>query len=136
MKKLILFFALILAVFAVSAQQVGSAVAFVQDTTTDAETEYLVIATPVAITQNYTVGLTITPVNISGTATVTADIETSNDNSVWHSYGTSTTVNTSGTVANYSWILADYPFKYVRMKCVSSGIGVTKLNGTLILKKK
>lgn len=136
MKKILVIFALIVAVFAANAQSVGNAVAFVQDTTTDAETEYLVIANAVPIRLNYTVGISITPVNISGTATVVASIETSNDNTVWHSYGTTTTVNTAGTVANYSWILADYPFKYIRLKCVSTGTGATKLNGKLIIKKK
>lgn len=136
MKKLIFLLLVAFVAFAANGQTIGTQIAFVQDTTTDVETEYLVLSAPVAINNNYTVGLTITPVNLSGTATVTAAIETSFDNSVWHSYGTSTTVNTAGTVANYSWMLTDYPFKYIRLKCVSSGTGVTKLNGKLLLKRK
>ena len=136
MKKLFILIAAIFAVVFVQAQSVGNAVAFVKDSTTDVQTKYLALANATAIQGNYAVGLSITPTNKSGTATVTAAIQFSNDNSVWHEYGTSTTVNTAGTVANYSWILSDIPFKYVRIKCVSSGSGVTILNGKLILKKK
>ena len=118
------------------AQKIGASTAFVQDTTTNTEVEYLEIASAVPIVGNYAVGITITPVNVSGTATVTAALEFSNDNSVWHNYGTATTVNTAGTIGNWSWILADMPFKYVRVKCTSSGSGVTRLNGTLQLKRK
>lgn len=136
MKKLFILMFSVFAVFVVNAQSVGNAVAFVQDTTTDAETEYLVPAVPVAIRLNYTVGIGIVPVNISGTATVVASLEFSNDNTTWYSYGTTTTVNTAGTVGKWSWVLNDIPFKYVRVKCVSTGTGVTKLNGEIILKKK
>ena len=118
------------------AQSVGNAVAFAKDSTTDAQVKYLAIANAVAINGNYVVGLTITPTNKSGTATVTAALQFSNDNSVWHDYGSATTVNTAGTVANWSWLLSDIPFKYVRVKCSSTGTGVTILNGKLILKRK
>ena len=136
MKKLVFILFAVFAVMFSQAQSVGNAVAFVQDTTTDAETEYLVPASPVAIRLNYTVGIGIVPVNVSGTATVVASLEFSNDNTTWYSYGTTTTVNNAGTVGNWSWVLSDIPFKYVRVKCVSTGIGVTKLNGEIILKKK
>ena len=136
MKKLfILCFALFVA-FGAMAQKIGASTAFVQDTTTNIEVEYLEIASAVPIVGNYAVGITITPVNISGTATVTAALEFSNDNTVWHNYGTTTTVNTAGTIGNWSWILSDMPFKYVRVKCSSTGTGATKLNGTLQLKRK
>lgn len=136
MKKLfILCFALFVA-FGAMAQKIGSSTSFVQDTTTNTEVVYLEIASAAPIISNLVVGITITPVNVSGTATVTAALEFSNDNSVWHNYGSTTTVNTAGTVGNWSWILADMPFKYVRVKCSSTGSGVTKLNGTLQLKRK
>lgn len=136
MKKLfVLIFASFVA-FGAMAQKIGASTAFVQDTTTNTEVEYLEIANAVPIVGNYAVGITITPVNISGTATVTAALEFSNDNSVWHNYGAATTVNTAGTIANYSWILSDMPFKYVRLKCSSTGTGATKLNGTVQLKRK
>lgn len=136
MKKYIFILLAVLGVLFSQAQSVGNAVAFVQDTTTDAETEYLVPATPVAIGLNYTVGIGIVPINISGTATVVASLEFSNNNSTWYSYGTTTTINTAGTVGKWSWILNDMPFKYVRVKCVSTGTGVTRLNGEIILKKR
>ena len=136
MKKLfILCFALFVA-FGAMAQKIGTPIAFVKDSTTNTQVKYLALATPVAINNNYTVGLTITPVNKSGTATVTAALEFSNDNTVWHNYGTTTTVNTAGTIGNWSWILADIPFKYVRVKCSSTGSGVTILDGKLIIKRK
>lgn len=136
MKKLIFILIAVFAVMFSHAQIIGTAVSFNQDTTTNTEVEYLEVPSAKAIVGNYAVGISITPVNISGTATVTAALQFSHDNSVWHDYGTATTVNTAGTVANWSWILADMPFKYVRVKCSSTGTGATKLNGKLIIKRK
>lgn len=118
------------------AQVPGVVTAFVNDTTTDVETEYMVISAPKALTINYVIGIQLKPVNVSGTATVTAAIQTSNDNANWYEYGTSTTVNTAGTAAAYSWLVTDSPFKYYRLKLVSSGTGVTKFTGNMIVKKK
>src|SRR5574343_643234 len=115
MKKLIFILIAVFAVMFSHAQIIGTAVSFNQDTTTNTEVEYLEVPSAKAIVGNYAVGISITPVNISGTAT---------------------TVNTAGTVANWSWILADMPFKYVRVKCSSTGTGATKLNGKLIIKRK
>lgn len=135
MKKFILIsiFALI-AMFS-HAQVPGVVTAFVNDTTTNTETEYMVFASPKAMTINYVVGIQLKAVNSSGTPTVTAAIQTSNDGTNWFEYGTSTTVNNAGTATTYSWILADYPFKYIRLKCVGSGTGVTVLSGNVIIKK-
>lgn len=136
MKKFILIsiFALI-AMFS-QAQYPATSTAFVNDTTTNAETEYMVLASPSALTYNHTVGLALKAVNSSGTATVTAAIQTSNDNNNWFEYGSSITINNAGTATTYSWILSDYPFKYIRIKCVSSGTGVTVLSGNMIIKRK
>lgn len=136
MKKFI-FIALfgLIAMFS-QAQIPGVVTAFVNDTTTDVETEYMVISAPKALTINYVIGIQLKPVNVSGTATVTAAIQTSNDNTNWYEYGTSTTVNTAGTAASYSWLVTDSPFKYYRLKLVSSGTGVTKFTGNMIVKKK
>lgn len=131
---LIAFFALLAMVS--NAQQPGQLVAFVNDTTTNTETEYMVLASPVAMTLNYTVGIQLKAVNASGTPTVTAAIQTSNDGTNWFEYGTSTTINNAGAATTYSWNLSDYPFKYIRMKCVGSGSGVTNLTGGLIIKRK
>lgn len=118
------------------AQIPGIVTSFVNDTTTNTETEYLVFASPKALTINYVIGIQVKPVNASGTATVTAAIQTSNDNTNWYEYGTSTTVNTAGTVAAYSWLITDSPFKYYRVKLVSSGTGVTNFTGNMLIKKK
>ena len=118
------------------AQIPGVVTSFVNDTTTNTETEYLVFASPKALTINYVIGIQVKPVNASGTATVTAAIQTSNDNTNWYEYGTSTTVNTAGTVAAYSWLITDSPFKYYRVKLVSSGTGVTNFTGNMLIKKK
>jgi hypothetical protein len=96
----------------------------------------MAVPAAVAINGNYAAGLTLVPTNKSGTATVTAALQFSNNGSVWHDFGTATTINNAGTPANFSWLLNDLPFKYVRLKCSSSGTGVTVLNGALILKKK
>ena len=136
MKKLFLILTLaLIAVFA-QAQVPGVVTAFVNDTTTNAETEYLVFASPKALTVNYVIGIQVKPVNASGTATVTAAIQTSNDGTNWYEYGTSTTVNTAGTVSPYSWLITDSPFKYYRVKLVSSGTGVTNFTGNMIIKRK
>ena len=118
------------------AQIPGIVTSFVNDTTTNTETEYLVFASPKALTINYVIGIQVKPVNASGTATVTAAIQTSNENTNWYEYGTSTTVNTAGTVAAYSWLITDSPFKYYRVKLVSSGTGVTNFTGNMLIKKK
>jgi len=136
MKKLLVLILVAFVAIAANSQIVGQSVAFVADSTTDVQTKYLAVANAVAIQGDYIVGLTITPTNKSGTATVVAALEFSNDNSVWHNYGSSTTVNTAGTVGNWSWIVPEFPFRYVRIKCTSSGSGVTILNGKLALKRK
>lgn len=121
----------------VQAQVPGVVTAFVNDTTTNTETEYLVFASPKALTINYVIGIQVKPVNVaSGTATVTAAIQTSNDGTNWYEYGTSTTVNNAGTASAYSWLITDSPFKYYRVKLVSSGTGVTNFTGNMIIKKK
>lgn len=136
MKKFIFIVLLGLIGIVSQAQIPGVVTAFVNDTTTDVETEYMVIASPKALTINYVIGIQLKPVNASGTATVTAAIQTSNDNTNWYEYGTSTTVNTAGTVGAYSWLITDSPFKYYRLKLVSSGTGVTNFTGNMIVKKK
>lgn len=136
MKKFIFIALFGLLDFVSQAQIPGIVTAFVNDTTTDVETEYMVISAPKALTINYVIGIQLKPVNVSGTATVTAAIQTSNDNTNWYEYGTSTTVNTAGTAAAYSWLVTDSPFKYYRLKLVSSGTGVTKFTGNMIVKKK
>lgn len=136
MKKVLFICLFALIGYFAQAQIPGVVTAFVNDTTTDAETEYMVIASPKALTANYVIGIQLKPVNASGTATVVAAIQTSNDNTNWYEYGTSTTVNTAGTVAAYSWLITDSPFKYYRVKLTSTGTGVTRFTGNMIVKKK
>lgn len=137
MKKFIFIALLGLIALFSQAQTVGGITAFVADTTTNTETEYLVLAAPVAINGNYTMGILVNGVNVAaGTATVTAAIQVSNDNTTFYNYGTSITLNNAGTVAPYAWALPDTPFKYYRVKLISSGTGVTNLTGHIILKRK
>lgn len=136
MKKFIFIALLGLITMFSQAQVVGGITAFVADTTTNTETEYLVLAAPVAINGNYVLGVLVNGVNASGTATVTAAIQVSNDNSVWYNYGSSITLNNAGTVAPYAFALTDTPYKYYRVKLLSSGTGVTNLTGSIILKRK
>ena len=136
MKKFIFIALFGLLAFVSQAQIPGVVTAFVNDTTTNTETEYMVIASPKALTINYVIGIQVKPVNASGTATVVASIQTSNDNTNWYEYGTTTTVNTAGAASAYSWLITDSPFKYYRLKLVSSGTGVTNFTGNMIVKKK
>lgn len=136
MKKFIFIALFGLLAFVSQAQIPGIVTSFVNETTTNTETKYLVIASPKALTINYVIGIQVKPVNAGGTATVTAAIQTSNDNINWYEYGTSTTVNTAGAASLYSWLITDSPFKYYRVKLVSSGTGVTNFYGNMLIKKK
>lgn len=120
----------------VNAQVVGGLSAFVVDTTTNTETEYLVLAAPAPIYGNYVAGIYVSGVNVSGTATVTASIQVSNDNSAWYNYGSAITINNAGTVANYAWVLQETAYRYYRVRLLSSGTGVTNLAGGIALKRK
>lgn len=135
MRKLILFVTLLLATVAMQAQTIGAYVSFVNDTTTDAETEYMVLAAPVAIAGNYVAGIEISGTNSSGTATVTAAIQVSDDNTLWYNYGSSITLNNAGTVSNYAWQLENTAFKYYRIRCISTGTGVTAIKAKIGLKR-
>lgn len=118
------------------AQVAGGFTSFVNDTTTDAETEYMVLATPKAILGNHTVAIELSGTNTSGTATVVAAIQVSDDNILWYNYGSSITLNNAGTVSNYAWEIATSGFKYYRVRCISTGTGVTAIKGKLGLKAR
>ena len=136
MKKLIILFTLLVAVLFIQAQTIGVVNTMVRDSTTNTETKYLDITTPVAINGNYVVSIGLNPTNKSGTATVTAALQFSYDNSIWFNYGSTTTINTAGTVGAFAWYIPDAPFKYYRMKCSSTGTGVTLIDGYFLLKRK
>ncbi len=136
MKKLFiaLFFGLIY--FASSAQSIGMATAFVNDTTTNAETEYLVLASPKTLTGDYLVAIGVTPVNASGTATVTA-MPQGNINGEWFDLQSSAdTVNNAGTVATKTYSFANAYYSQYRVKLVSTGTGVTNFTGGILVKRK
>ncbi len=135
MKKFI-FIALfgLIAMFS-QAQVVGGVTSFVGATVTDTETDYLVIATPVAIQGNYTLGIEVSG-TATGTSTVAATVQVSDDNSAWYNLGTATTLNNAGTVTNYALSYADVNFRYYRVKLVSSGSGSTVCSGKFLLKRK
>ena len=136
MKKFILFSLLILGTVGLFSQVLNTAVAFTALSTTNTDTQYLSIPTPKAITGNYSIALTVVPVNTSGTATVTAVPQASFDNTVWITLSTTAvTVNNAGTVTPYGFNYDTAPYKYYRIKLVSSGVGVTAFTGAFILKK-
>jgi len=136
MKKFI-FIALfgLLAMFS-QAQIVGGVTSLVGVTVTDTETDYLAIATPVAIQGQYTIGIEIGGTNSSGTPTVTASIQVSDNNSVWYNYGSSITLNNAGAVSNYAFALESAQFRYYRVRLISSGSGATVCTGKLLLKNR
>lgn len=136
MKKLILILLAAFVAFAASSQVVGQFSAFVNDTTTNTETVYLAPATPVAIVGNYTTSIWLGGTNASGTATVSASLQLSDNGTTWYNYGTAITLNNAGTVSNYVWVLSETAARYYRVRCISSGTGVTYLTGKIGLKRK
>lgn len=135
MKKFI-FIALfgLIAMFS-QAQTVGGITSLVGATVTDTETDYLTIATPVAIHGNFTIGLQMAG-TATGTSTVTGAIQVSDNNTDWYNYGSAITLNNAGTVANYAWALESSQFRYYRIKLLSSGTGTTVCTGKILLKRK
>lgn len=135
MKKFlfIAFFGLI-AMFS-HAQTVGGVTSLVGVTVTDTETDYLTIATPVAIQGNYVIGLEMAG-TATGTSTVTGAIQVSDNNTDWYNYGSAITLNNAGTVSNYAWALDNAQFRYYRIKLLSSGTGTTICTGKILLKRK
>ena len=115
-------------------QSLGSKIAFVADTTTDAETEYLVVSSANPITSDRLVLLTLWGTNASGTATVTAEPQGSDDNSKWYKLTDAFTFNTAGTVVDTSYTAANAYYLYYRWKLVSTGTGVTYLGGGITVK--
>ena len=136
MKNLLTIIFLMLTVCAI-AQTPNSYTSFVADTTTEAETEYLVLSSANAITKNYAVTITVQADTISGTATVTAMPQGSFDNNTFYDIESSTvTVNNAGTCTNKKFVYPNAYWRYYRVKLVSTGTGVTTLNGELGIKKK
>lgn len=136
MKRFILIAILFCVGLIAQAQTVGGFSAFVVDTTTNVETEYLVLASPVAVLGNYTGAIYVTGDTLSGSATVTAAIQVSNNGTVWYNYGTAITINNAGTCSNYSWTLQETAHRYYRVRLISSGTGVTRFTGGIALKRK
>lgn len=135
MKKFILIAIFGLITMFSQAQTVGGVTSLVGVTVTDTETDYLTIATPVAIQGQYTVGIEIAG-TATGTSTVTAAIQVSDNNTDWYNYGTAITLNNAGTVSNYAWALESSQFRYYRVKLISSGTGTTVCTGKFLLKRK
>lgn len=135
MKKL--FFILLFGMLAIfsQAQTVGGVTSLVGVTVTDTETDYLTIATPASIQGQYTVGIEIAG-TATGTSTVTAAIQVSDNNTDWYNYGTAITLNNAGTVSNYAWALESSQFRYYRVKLISSGSGSTVCTGKFLLKRR
>ena len=137
MKKLLALFSVMLFAVVAMAQSSGNFVSYLPDTTTNAETEYLILDSPTSLSRNYVVTTFCVPANESGTATVTAMPQGSDDNTVWFDLeAAADTVNNAGTAAKKKWEYADANWKYYRIKLVSTGTGVTSFTGKLGLKRK
>ncbi len=137
MKKIILFVVLlVVSCLGGFSQVLNTAVAFTGLSTTNVQTAYLVIPSAKALTGNYTIALTVVPVNTSGTATVTAVPQASFDGTVWVSLNTTAvTVNNAGTVIPYGFNYDTAAYKYYRVALSSTGTGVTAFTGAFIIKK-
>lgn len=135
MKKIILIMFMFVSLAGFS-QVADSYVAFAPDSTVDAETVNLVITSPTSITKNYIVTMTLIPVNVTGTATVTSMPQGSFDNVVWFDLqAVADTVNNAGTIATISYMYPYAYWRYYRYSLVSSGSGETDFTGSLGLKK-
>ena len=138
MKKLLLFFVLILGCLFVNAQVIGQVAAFPKDSTTNTQVKYLKITTPVAITKNHAIGIYVVPVNKSGTQTTSAMVQGSMDNTNFFDVANLTTdsvkLNTAGTVKSFGWQFSNAWWKYYRVKVVGYNTGVTTFTGGLVLK--
>lgn len=135
MKKL-LFVLFMFVCFISFGQRSNGFEAFVADTTTNAETEYLVIDSPSEIGRSYAISITIVPENESGTATVTS-MPQGYDGETWFDLQAAVdTINTAGTVANKIYVYPEAYFLQYRVKLVSTGTGVTSFAGKLGLSKK
>lgn len=117
-------------------QIVNQFVSFGNDTTTNTETSYMTIASAVPIVGNYTAAILLGGTNASGTATVSASLQVSDNGTIWYNHGSAITLNNAGTVSNYSWTLAETAYKYYRIRLISSGSGVTHCTAKLGLKRK
>lgn len=136
MKKFIIILIALMFSLVGFSQSAGSKTAWVADTTTNAETEYLVLASPNVITGDRIVTLTVWGTNASGTATVTVTAQGSDDNSKWYDIAGDSTLNNAGTVTNKYFTYNNAAFLYYRVKAVSTGTGVTYLGGGITTKKK
>ena len=137
MKKFILFLAFVLIGTFVNAQVINGYAAFKKDSTTNSETKYAALVSPVGITGNYVTGIVIVPVNKSGAQTLKGMIQGSWDNTNFFDLLTdSITLNSAGTVKAYGWEREHSAWKYYRVKVKASlAAGVTTFTGGLVLKK-
>ena len=136
MKKLIVLLSLVFVAVISMAQAPNSVTDFAADSTLNAETVNLVIASPNTLTKDYVVTITLVPVNTSGTATVTGMPQGSLDGSVWFDLQAAVdTVNNAGTVATVKYEYSSANWRYYRQKLVSTGTGVTHFTGQIGLKK-
>ncbi len=136
MKNILIVILVFLATSLIS-QNFGKKVAWVADTTTDSETEHLVVATAdiKSISEAGRVLLTVWGTNASGTATVTATPQGSDDNSKWYNLSAAMNFNVAGTVTDTSYTNEFSYFLYYRWKLVSTGTGVTYLGGGITIKR-
>jgi hypothetical protein len=136
MKKIILIMFMFVTLAGFS-QVTNSFVAFAPDSTVDAETVNLVITSPVEITKNHAVTITLVPVNVTGTATVTSMPQGSLDGvDYFDLQAVADTVNNAGTIATIGYAYPDANYRYYRFELVSTGSGETDFTGDLGLKKK
>lgn len=137
MKRLVILISLVFVAVTLMAQTPNSVTEFNADSTLNAETVYLAIASPNAITRNYAVTMNLVPENNTGTATVTCVPQGSTDNSVWFDIESSAdTVNNAGTIAVVKYEYPNAYWRYYRFKLTSTGSGVTDFTGELGIKKK
>jgi len=117
-----------------SAQTKGVSTAFVNDTTTNTETVYLALASANNLSLDYKVTLSVTPVNVSGTATVTCMPQGKNGAGWYDLQAAADTVNNAGTVATKTYSYANAYYDQYRLKLVSTGTGVANHSGAMLIK--
>ncbi len=140
MKKFVLFISILFLGLLAQSQVLGYNV-LKTDSVTNAVTKYINVTTPQALNLNHVIAIAVYP--IAGTSEgangkVSGIPQGSLDNTNWFDLQSSVdSLRTNAKVyLNKSYTFADANYRYYRIKCVGTGVGVTKITGNMVIKRK